>query len=206
MYFYLEKASLINGDLTVIFTTESQIPNYKEITNFGELIEYYGENIPNNWEFDGEHFYDVNDKPSPYHRLNKENKWEIFCKDGFKKHCNDLIDTYKAELLEYGFDYNGHRQRCRDKDITFMAITALIMFLVQTFLGKSITKKWYFEDNAYEEFDMTGLTKLMFTGSTFIQAIYDAENHYKTLEECELITKDKFINKVEELQTSAMGV
>ena len=29
MYFYLNKERLLNGEVTVIFQTESQIPNYK---------------------------------------------------------------------------------------------------------------------------------------------------------------------------------
>lgn len=204
MYFYLDKLSLINGSLTVIMQTESQIPNYKEITNFGELVEYHGDNIPNNWEFDGTYFYNADDKPSPFHRLNENMEWIIDDNVGFKKYCDEQIDKLKKEVLDYGFVHNGHQQRCRDKDITFMAITALIMFLVQNFLGKSMKKKWYFEDNAYEVFDMTGLTKLMFKGSSFVQAIYDTENFYKTLEVPKIVSKDEFISKIDELQIEIM--
>ena len=39
MYFYLEKNSLLNGQIMVVFQTENQIPNYKEITNFGGNIQ-----------------------------------------------------------------------------------------------------------------------------------------------------------------------
>lgn len=51
MYFYLNKERLINGEVIVIFQTENQIPNYKEISNFGELVEFKGDNIPAVWEY-----------------------------------------------------------------------------------------------------------------------------------------------------------
>ena len=34
MYFYLNKENLLNGEVVIVFQTENQIPNYKEIINF----------------------------------------------------------------------------------------------------------------------------------------------------------------------------
>ena len=203
MYFYLEKNSLLNGQITVVFQTENQIPNYKEITNFGELVEFKGSNIPSVWEYSKTEdiLYDINDKPSPYHVL-KNKKWVVEDKDGFKEYCNTKINTIKNEILDYGFDYEinrvKHRQKCRVKDITFMAITALVMFLVKTFLHKDITRTWYFEDDFGYEMDMVKLVQLMFYGSNFVQSVYDTENFFKLLEEPKLINKDDYLAKIKE--------
>lgn len=203
MYFYLEKNSLLNGQIMVVFQTENQIPNYKEITNFGELVEFKGSNIPSVWEYSKSEdvLYDINDKPSPYHIL-KNKKWIVEDKDGFKEYCNTQINTIKNEILDYGFDYEinkvKHRQKCRVKDITFMAITALVMFLVKTFLHKDITRTWYFEDDFGYEMDMVKLVQLMFYGSNFVQSVYDTENFFKLLEEPKLISKNDYLAKIKD--------
>ena len=203
MFFYLNKESLLNGEVVIIFQTENQIPNYKEITNFGVLVEFKGESIPDNWEYSAteDMLYDIKDKPSPYHVL-KNKKWIVEDKEEFKEYCNTQINTIKNEILDYGFDYEinkvKHRQKCRVKDITFMAITALVMFLVKTFLHKDITRTWYFEDDFGYEMDMVKLVQLMFFGSNFVQSVYDTENFFKLLEEPKLINKDEYLAKIKE--------
>ena len=203
MFFYLNKESLLNGEVVIIFQTENQIPNYKEITNFGELVEFKGESIPANWGYSlaEDMLYDIKDKPSPYHIL-KNKKWVVEDKEGFKEYCNTKINTVKNEILDYGFDYEinkvKHRQKCRVKDITFMAITALVMFLVKTFLHKDITRTWYFEDDFGYEMDMVKLVQLMFYGSNFVQSVYDTENFFKLLEEPKLINKDDYLAKIKD--------
>ena len=208
MYFYLNKERLLNGEVTVIFQTENQIPNYKEITNFGELVEFQGDNIPANWEYSATEdvLYDINDKPSPFHIL-RDKKWIVEDKEGFKKYCEEQINAIKNEILDYGFDYEidkiKHRQKCRVKDITFMAITALVMFFVKTFLHKDITRIWYFEDDFGYEMDMIKLVQLMFYGSNFVQSVYDTENYFKTLEEPMLIKKEDYENKIKEFMKNS---
>ena len=208
MYFYLNKERLINGEVIVIFQTENQIPNYKEISNFGELVEFQGDNIPANWEYSvtEDVLYDINDKPSPFHIL-KNKKWVVEDEQGFKKYCEEQINNIKNEILDYGFDYEidkiKHRQKCRVKDITFMAITALVMFLVKTFLHKDITRTWYFEDDFGYEMDMIKLVQLMFYGSNFVQSVYDTENYFKTLEEPMLIKKEDYENKIKEFMKNS---
>ena len=203
MFFYLNKESLLNGEVVIIFQTENQIPNYKEITNFGELVEFKGESIPANWEYSltEDMLYDIKDKPSPYHIL-KNKKWVVEDNKGFKEYCDNKVNIIKNEILDYGFDYEinkvKHRQKCRVKDITFMAITALVMFLVKTFLHKDITRTWYFEDDFGYEMDMVKLVQLMFFGSNFVQSVYDTENFFKLLEEPKLINKDEYLAKIKE--------
>ena len=203
MFFYLNKESLLNGEVVIIFQTENQIPNYKEITNFGVLVEFKGESIPDNWEYSAteDMLYDIKDKPSPYHIL-KNKKWVVEDNKGFKEYCDNKVNIIKNEILDYGFDYEikgvKHRQKCRVKDITFMAITALVMFLVKTFLHKDITRTWYFEDDFGYEMDMVKLVQLMFYGSNFVQSLYDTEKFFKLLEEPKLINKDEYLAKIKE--------
>ena len=120
-----------------------------------------------------------------------------------KKDYFNVIDDFKTTTLEYGFDYKvdgkEHRQKCRDKDIIWIAMSALLLFLVKTFMGKEIKKTWYFEDDFGKEMDLMGFVQLMFFGSTFIQSVYDTENYFKTKENPKELTKDEFETKRKEI-------
>lgn len=122
-----------------------------------------------------------------------------------RKDYFNTIDSLKAEVLDYGFDYKvddkEHRQRCRDKDIIWIAMTALLLFLVKTFLGKEIKKTWYFEDDYGKEMDLMGFIQLMFFGSTFIQSVYDTENYFKTKENPRELAKADFEKKRKEIHS-----
>lgn len=204
MFFYLNKEKLKLGSAEVIFQVPTAIPNYKQITNFGELLEYEGENIPNDWEYDLQYdvFYSASEKPSPYH-CKIEGKWEIVNTEGFKEFCEKNIDEIKTEILEYGFDYEiggvKHRQRCREKDITYMGTT--ISFLIGAKLvGQEETTDWYFEDNFHQTMNLEGLMIFATFGKTFLDGIYKAENYFKTLEEPKIVTKEEYLQKIQEFQ------
>lgn len=121
----------------------------------------------------------------------------------FKKEYFENIDKYKTEILDYGFDYRvdgvEHRQRCRDKDIIWIAMTALLLFLVKTFLSKDMKKTWYFEDNFGKEMNLMAFVQLMFFGSTFISSVYDTENYFKTQVAPKQLTKEEFESKRKEI-------
>ena len=210
MFFYLSKESLLNGEITIVFKTENQIHNYKEITNFGELVEFKGESIPAVWEYSETEdvMYNIEDKPSPYHIL-KNKKWVVEDKEGFKEYCFNNIDNIKQEILEYGFDYeitNGdkHRQRCRDNDIAKMVATVVSLQLAKS-LGLEQKVTWYFEDNVGMTVGLLELGKLMLFGTTFIQSIYDTENYFKTLKDIKKISKNEFEIKRKELHIKIVG-
>ena len=210
MFFYLSKESLLNGEITIVFKTENQIHNYKEITNFGELVEFKGESIPAVWEYSETEdvMYNIEDKPSPYHIL-KNKKWVVEDKEGFKEYCFNNIDNIKQEILEYGFDYeitNGdkHRQRCRDNDIAKMVATVVSLQLAKS-LGLEQKITWYFEDNVGMTVGLIELGKLMLFGTTFIQSIYDTENYFKTLKDIKKISKNEFEIKRKELHIKIVG-
>ena len=123
-----------------------------------------------------------------------------------KKDYFNVIDDFKTTTLEYGFDYKvdgkEHRQRCRDKDIIFIAMSALLLFLVKTFMNKEIKKTWYFEDNFGVSLDLMGFIQLMFFGSTFIQSVYDTENYFKTKVNPKDLSKDEFEKKRKEIHNA----
>ena len=123
-----------------------------------------------------------------------------------KKDYFNVIDEFKTTTLEYGFDYKvdgkEHRQKCRDKDIIWIAMSALLLFLVKTFMGKEIKKTWYFEDDFGKEMDLMDFIQLMFFGSTFIQSVYDTENYFKTKVNPKDLSKDEFEKKRKEIHNA----
>lgn len=200
MFYYLSKESLLDGDIVVVLQSISTIQNYKEITNQGELVEYEGDSIPAQWEYDEQedYLYDVKDKPSPYHMLVNK-KWVVQDKTGYRNYCNENIDKIKTETLTYGFDYQGHRQRCRDKDIAFMVSTVVGLQVAKNVMNLDKTITWYFEDGHGVKMDLIALSTLMMYGATFIQSVYDTESYFKKLEIPKLITKDEFETKRKEI-------
>lgn len=198
MYNYLSKEALLSGEAVVVLQSETRIENYKQIVNQGELVECVGD-VPPQWEYNAQEdvIYDLKDKPSPYHVL-KHGKWQIEDLEGFRAYCNERIDKVKAETLEYGFDYQGQRQRCRDKDVAFMVATITALQAAAT-LGKKKRITWYFEDNAGVEMGLNEMAGLMLLGTTFVQSVFDTENYFKTLADCTVVTKEQFEQKRKEI-------
>lgn len=198
MYNYLSKEALLSGEAVVVLQSETRIENYKQIVNQGELVECVGD-IPSNWEYSvaEDVIYDSNDKPSPYHVL-RNGKWEIGDIEGFKKYRIQVIEGLKEKVLAYGFDYQGHRQRCRDKDVAFMVATITALQAAAT-LGKKKRITWYFEDNAGVEMGLNEMAGLMLLGTTFVQSVFDTENYFKTLADCTVVTKEQFEQKRKEI-------
>ena len=144
-----------------------------------------------------------NDK---YLNWDKEKHLWILDTEAQKKDYFNVIDDFKNTSLEYGFDYKvdgkEHRQKCRDKDIIWIAMSALLLFLVKTFMGKEIKKTWYFEDDFGKEMDLMDFIQLMFFGSTFIQSVYDTENYFKTKVNPKDLSKDEFEKKRKEIHNA----
>lgn len=144
-----------------------------------------------------------NDK---YLNWDKDKHLWILDTEAQRKDYFNVIDDFKTTSLEYGFDYKvdgkEHRQRCRDKDIIWIAMSALLLFLVKTFMGKEIKKTWYFEDDFGKEMDLMGFIQLMFFGSTFIQSVYDTENYFKKKVNPKELTKSEFEAKRKEIHNA----
>ncbi len=115
-----------------------------------------------------------------------------------------LIDKYKKEILEYGFEYKVdnvyHRQRCRDKDIISMVSTIVALQLADK-LGIKKSTTWYFEDNFGYKVDLQKLGILMLYGVTFVQSVYDTEHYFKTKVNPKELSKKEFEDKRKEIYT-----
>ena len=129
---FLDYPELNQDDYVIVERTESfKYPTYDAATNSiremsrNELIE---EGIEIQLE-PGEIIRDKKlikvpkpEKNEKYLIWDKEKGvWEYDSKKE-KEDYFQLVDTLKAEALEYGFDYQGHRQRLRIKDLIYMEI------------------------------------------------------------------------------------
>ncbi|MBR8701171.1 hypothetical protein IX317_000072 [Fusobacterium sp. DD29] len=119
------------------------------------------------------------EKPNNKPYWNWNGKEWIFDGQKGKENYYKQIDDIKAQRLAYGFDYQGHRQRCRDKDVAFMVATITALQAALT-LKKSKEITWYFEDNFGVKMKLEDMATLLLYGTSFIQSIYDTENFFKT--------------------------
>lgn len=116
------------------------------------------------------------------------------------------IDSIKAKILEYGFDYKvdgkEHRQKCRDKDITLLASNVTFMLAEKTVYGKEKPITWYFYDNFGLELNLEKSLVLASYGKTFTQSVYDTENYFKTKVNPKELTKEEFEAKRKEIHNA----
>ena len=115
----------------------------------------------------------------------------------------DLINKYKAEILQVGFDFNGHQQKCREKDLALLSNAVSALDDMQTF--KVIVEEhqinWAFNDNDIVNMTETDLRELRMSGAIFINTVYGVEAQLKASEANILLEKQDFIKKVDELST-----
>lgn len=140
-----------------------------------------------------------NDK---YLNWDKDKHLWILDTEAQRKDYFNTIDSLKAEVLDYGFDYKvdktEHRQRCRDTDISKMVATVVSLQLAKN-MGADKKITWYFEDNFSMNAGLQELGMLMLFGTTFIQSVYDTENYFKTKENPKELTKADFEKKRKEI-------
>lgn len=139
-----------------------------------------------------------------YLNWNSEKHLWILDTEAQRKDYFNTIDSLKAEVLDYGFDYKvdktEHRQRCRDTDISKMVATVVALQLAKN-IGADKKITWYFEDNFGMNAGLQELGMLMLFGTTFIQSVYDTENFFKTKENPKELTKDEFEKKRKEIHS-----
>lgn len=213
-YYYISRNHMIDSNTIVVydaFDVEVNLIAYRTGQGKEDAIQYIGDFIPNDLIYDEENdvVFSEADRPSPYHVFIK-GTWIIKDKEKYKEYCNEEVNRIKAEILEYGFDYLvddvPHRQRCRDKDIAYMVATVTGLQLAKQIFNKDVVKKWYFEDDFGADMNLTGIGTLMLYGMNFIQSVFDAESHFKNLEEPKFITKFEFENKRKEIHRQLVGV
>lgn len=120
-----------------------------------------------------------------------------------KEYYFNKINTYKAEILEVGFNFNGHQQKCREKDLALLSNAVSALDDMQTF--KVIVEEhqinWAFNDNDIVSMTETDLRELRMSGAIFINTVYGVEAQLKASEANILLEKQAFIKKVDELST-----
>ena len=117
-----------------------------------------------------------------------------------KEHYFNMINTYKSEILEIGFNFNGHQQKCREKDLALLGNAIAANEDAQSFTTVPVTH-WSFNDNDVIEMSLEDLKHLRIAGATFVQAIFTIEAQLKASEANILLEKQDFIKKVDELST-----
>lgn len=115
-----------------------------------------------------------------------------------KEAYKNIIDIYKAEILTNGFDYNGHQQKCREKDIALLGNAVAALEDMQTFklLQEEKTINWAFNDDDIVVMVETDLRKLRISGAEFINNVYNVESELKKAEVDLNFLIDEFINKI----------
>lgn len=124
-------------------------------------------------------------------------------KEEIKDFCYLQINKYKAEILENGFDFNGHQQKCREKDLALLGNAVSALDDMQTYVVSEEEKhiNWAFNDNDIVNMTETDLRKMRIAGAIFINTIYKVEAELKASEPNILLIKNDFIKKIDELST-----
>ena len=106
----------------------------------------------------------------------------------------EQIDKYKAEILERGFVFERHNQKCRDKDLALLsnAIAAL------EDAGETKGLSWAFSDNDIAKMSLEQLKQMRISGMNFITAVYGVEAYLKQGEIIPDLTIEKFKEMVNE--------
>lgn len=117
-----------------------------------------------------------------------------------KEYYFNKINTYKAEILEVGFNFNGHQQKCREKDLALLGNAIAANEDAQVY-SKTPVSHWSFNDHDVVEMSLEDLKHLRIAGATFVQAIFTVEAQLKASEANILLEKQDFIKKVDELST-----
>ena len=115
-----------------------------------------------------------------------------------KEYYFNKINTYKAEILEVGFDFNGHQQKCREKDLALLGNAIAANEDAQVY-SKTPVSHWSFNDHDVVEMSLEDLKHLRIAGATFVQTIFLVEAQLKSASPDILLSKESFINKVDEL-------
>lgn len=116
-------------------------------------------------------------------------------------HYKNLINTYKAEILENGFDFNGHQQKCREKDLALLGNAVSALDDMQTFKISAEEHRinWAFNDNDIVNMTETELRRMRIAGAEFINNVYGVEATLKAAEPNILLKKEDFISRIDEL-------
>lgn len=139
----------------------------------------------------------------PYWNKEKEIIEDIATEEEIKEYYFSKINSYKSEILNTGYDYEGHQQRCREKDLALLgnAVSALSDMQLFSETRTEQTINWAFNDNDISEMTETDLRKMRVSGAEFINCVYAVEAELKKLEVDKCIKIEKFIEKINEISS-----
>lgn len=115
-----------------------------------------------------------------------------------KEHYFDMINKFKTEILQVGFDFNSHQQKCREKDLALLGNAIAANEDAQPFATIPVTH-WSFNDHNVIEMSLDELKKLRIDGATFVQAIFTIEAQLKASSPNVQFTKQDFISKINKI-------
>lgn len=134
-----------------------------------------------------------------YKVWDKENHvWKEGATDKEKsEHYKYLINYYKSKILEQGYNYLEHQQKCREKDLALLGNAVAALDDMATFTQSEEKKiNWAFNDNDISVMSETDLRKLRMAGCEFINNVYKIEAELKSLETNIKLTGKEFIEKI----------
>ena len=142
---------------------------------------------------------------NPYWNKETEQVEDIATEEEIKDYYFNKINSYKSQILNNGYDYNGHQQRCREKDLALLgnAVSALadMQTFTNTYSEGEKTINWAFNDNDISIMAETDLRMMRIAGAEFINNVYAIEAELKKATINKNIKIEEFIKKINEIST-----
>lgn len=126
-----------------------------------------------------------------------------------KSYYYDLINNYKADILENGYTYihtdkTSHQQKCREKDLALLGNAIAAQEDMKAFgSGEGLKVSWSFNDGDVIQMSENELKKLRIDGSIFVQYLFNVEAQLKASEpniQLTLIMVQDMIDKVSDVK------
>ena len=134
-------------------------------------------------------------KPSSYYNWDVETHTWVVNQDKIDNEYKDLIEKYKIQAKDLGFNFQGHNQKCRDKDIANLGLT-LIQANRAVTTKSNYTKRWQFTDDDIVELSSNDIMNLGDSMDIFTEAIFNTEAMFKFQEIDLSLTFKSFIDNV----------
>lgn len=109
------------------------------------------------------------------------------------------INEMKTAILDNGFDFNGHQQKCREKDIALLGNAIESLNDMKTFnqLTEDGKINWSFNDGDIVEMSETDLRIMRMSGASFINTVYGVEAELKKEEVNLKLEISEFIKRID---------
>ena len=109
------------------------------------------------------------------------------------------INFFKSQILQNGFDFKGHQQKCREKDLALLGNAVSALDDMQTFSMVTEEHKinWSFNDNDIISMTETDLRKMRIAGANFINNVYKIEAELKASQPNNKLTIQEFKDKID---------